>query len=398
MDDGDIDGQKTGTRRCGCESVHERIVTTSLIGDNNTDDDSIASGTSFFLISLVVFLVIVFGAVNFGTKNIEANLEGRAHATLVAAGFTDVEVEADGATVHLSGSISAEQSETTAFEAVSRLTGVSDVEGKLWPVFSGELDEIVVTGDAIVIEWDANSITVEGTVAAEERRVFIADALSGDFLTVDIEKLTILEGLEEETGWLGTTLGLLISLKATLVEGKMIVDPNGELLVVAGEVEGKDVRNELNAKVIEVGDQLGFDVNPAIRVLVIGPTEEEIEELQVDLDALIEGKVVEFETKSFDLTPKGVALLDEILFAIRKAPEVRLRIAGHTDSRGSDEENQQLSEDRAEAVLLYLVNAGESRDRFDVIGYGEDDPADTNETKEGRARNRRIVFIALEGT
>jgi outer membrane protein OmpA-like peptidoglycan-associated protein len=367
-------------------------------GDNNTDDDSIASGTSFFLISLVVFLVIVFGAVNFGTKSIEANLEGRAHATLLAAGFTDVEVEAEGATVHLSGSISTEQSETTAFEAVSRLTGVDSVEGKLWPVFSGELDEIVVTGDAIVIEWDANSITVEGTVAAEERRVFIADALSGDFLTVDIEKLTILEGLEEETGWLGTTLGLLISLKATLVKGKMIVDPNGGLLVVAGEVEGKDVRNELNAKVIEVGDQLGFDVNPAIRVLVIGPTEEEIEELQVDLDALIEGKVVEFETKSFDLTPKGVALLDEILFAIRKAPEVRLRIAGHTDSRGSDEENQQLSEDRAQAVLLYLVNAGESRDRFDVVGYGEDDPADTNETKEGRARNRRIVFIALEGT
>ena len=367
-------------------------------GDNNSDDDSIASGTSFFLISLVVFLAIVFGAVNFGTKNIEANLEGRAHATLLAAGFTDVAVEAEGTTVHLSGSISTEQSETTAFEAVSRLTGVNDVEGKLWPVFSGELDEIVVTGDAIVIEWDENSITVEGTVAAEERRVFIADALSGDFLTVDLEKLTILEGLDEESGWLGSTLGLVISLKPTLVEGKMIVDPNGKLLVVAGEVEGKDVRNELNAKVIEVGDQLGYDVNPAIRVLVIGPTEEDIEELQVDLDALIEGKVVEFETKSFELTPKGVALLDEILVAIRKAPEVRLRIAGHTDSRGSDEENQQLSEDRANAVLVYLVSAGESTDRFDVVGYGEIDPADTNDTKEGRARNRRIVFIALEGT
>jgi len=367
-------------------------------GDNNADDDSIASGTSFFLVSLVVFLVIVFAAVNFGTKNIEANLEDRAHATLLAAGFTDVEVEAEGATVHLSGSINTEQSETTAFEAVSRLTGVSGVEGKLWPVFSGELDEIVVTGDAIVIEWDENSITVEGTVAAEERRVFIVEALSGEFLAVDTEKLTILEGLEEETGWLGTTLGLLISLKATLSEGKMIVDPNGKLLVVAGEVEGKDVRNELNATVVEVGGQLGFDVNPAIRVLVIGPTEEEIEELQIDLDALIEGKVVEFETKSFDLTPKGVALLDEILVAIRKAPEVRLRIAGHTDSRGSDEENQQLSEDRAQAVLSYLVNAGESRDRFDVIGYGEDDPTATNETKDGRARNRRIVFIALEGT
>lgn len=366
-------------------------------GDNNPDDDSIASGASFFLVSFVVFLAIVFGAVNFGTKKVEANLEARAHATLVAAGFTDVEAEADGATVHLSGSISTDQVEATAFEAVTRLTGVRAVEGTLWPVFSGELDDIVVTGDAIVINWDETSITVEGTVAAEERRVFIVDALSGEFTTVNVESLTILEGLEEESGWLGTTLGLLISLKSTLPQGKMIVDPNGELLVVAGEVEGKDVRNELNAKVIEVGEQLGFDVNPAIRVLVIGPTEEEIEELQVDLDALIEGKVVEFETKSFDLTPKGVALLDEILVAIRKAPEVRLKIAGHTDSRGSGEENQQLSEDRAEAVLFYLVTAGELTERFDVIGYGEDDPADTNETKEGRARNRRIVFVALEG-
>ena len=135
-----------------------------------------------------------------------------------------------------------------------------------------------------------------------------------------------------------------------------------------------------------------------ILVEYIGPTEEEIEELQVDLDALIEVKVVEFETKSFELTPTGIALLDEILVALSKAPEVRIRITGHTDSRGSAEENQQLSEDRADAVLVYLVKSGQSRDRFEVIGYGEDNPADTNDTPQGRAHNRRIEFIALEGT
>jgi OOP family OmpA-OmpF porin len=178
----------------------------------------------------------------------------------------------------------------------------------------------------------------------------------------------------------------------------MIVDPNGELIVVAGEVVDRAIRNDLNAKVVEVGLQLGFDVNPAIRLLDLGPTIEEIEELQVDLDALIEGKVVEFETKSFELTPKGVALLDEIVIALGKAPEVRVGIAGHTDSRGSTEENQQLSEDRANAVLEYLVNAGESSNRFLVIGYGELKPADTTDTSEGRARNRRIEFTALEGT
>jgi OOP family OmpA-OmpF porin len=116
------------------------------------------------------------------------------------------------------------------------------------------------------------------------------------------------------------------------------------------------------------------------------------------LDELIEGKVVEFETKSFALTPKGVALLDEILLALSQAPEVRILIAGHTDSRGSDAENLQLSVDRANAVLDYLVAAGESKDRFDVIGYGEDLPTESNDTSAGRSRNRRIEFIALEGT
>jgi OOP family OmpA-OmpF porin len=366
--------------------------------DGSPQDDSITSTTSFFLISLIVFLAISFAAVNFGTKSVEADIEARAAVGLQAAGYTDVEVEANGATVHLSGSITTEQTESAAFEAVNRLAGIQAVEGKLWPVFVGELDEIVITGDAIRMDWDGGTIVVEGTIASEERRVFITDTLAVAFSSVDTELLSVLDGLQEEAGWLGTSLGLLIAVQPDLPIGRMIIDPNGELIVVAGEVLDKAVRNDLNARVVEVGSQLGFDVNPAIRLLDLGPTIEEIEELQVDLDALIEGKVVEFETKSFELTPKGVALLDEIVIALAKAPEVRVGIAGHTDSRGPTEENQQLSEDRGIAVLEYLVAAGESPDRFVVIGYGELKPADTNDTTEGRARNRRIEFTALEGT
>lgn len=215
---------------------------------------------------------------------------------------------------------------------------------------------------------------------------------------MDTDQLTVLEGLEEGPGWLGTSLGLLLTLQPTLEQGSMTIDPNGKLLIVSGDILGKDVRNELNAKVVEVGNQLGFDVIPAIRVIEVGPTEEEIEELQVNLDELIEGKVVEFEIKSFELTEKGVALLEDILMALAQAPEVRIEIAGHTDSRGTTEDNLQLSIDRANAVLDYLVAAGEEKDRFDVIGYGEANPADTNDTTQGRARNRRIEFTALEGT
>ena len=361
-------------------------------------DELITSGTSFVLLSLVFFLVISFAAVNFGTKRIEADLEARSQASLQAAGFSEVDVKASGATIHLSGSFTTDQTEETAFETVNALVGVNSVEGKLWPVSVDELDEIVVTGDSIEINWDGFTATVEGNVASEDRRTFVSDTLSDSFSRVDIEGLTVLEGLVEQPGWLGTTLGLLISIEPSLPAGKIIVDPNGELLVVGGDVEDKDLRNELNAKVTDTATQLGFSVVAAIRLLDLGPTVEEIEELQVDLDALIEGKVVEFETKSFELTEKGEGLLDEILEALRQAPEIRVQITGHTDDRGSEADNQLLSEDRADSVLTYLVANGESADRFDTIGYGESQPKESNSTTAGRARNRRIEFTALKET
>lgn len=366
--------------------------------DDEPYDDSITSGMSFFLLSLVAFLAISFGAITFGTQNIEEDLEARSAAMLRSAGFTEVDVRAEGATVYLSGSIDTNQSEQTAFSAVEGLTGVRTVEGKLWPVFSGELEDIVVTGDVIEINWTSGSVAVRGNVASEDRRVFVSETLAEAFTSVSIEELTVLEGLEEEPGWLGASLGLLLSLNETMHDGKMIVDPNGGLLIVGGEVETKEIRNELNAQVTEVAEQLGFKVNPAIRALKEEPTVEDIEELQVNLDALIAGKVVEFASKSFELTEVGENLLDEILAALAKAPEIRVRIEGHTDSRGSADANQQLSEDRANAVLAYLLTRGELAERFDVIGYGETDPTASNDTSDGRARNRRIEFVALEGT
>jgi OOP family OmpA-OmpF porin len=350
------------------------------------------------LISLTAFVALSFAAVYFGTQNIEADLEARSLQSLENAGFHDVEVEATGATILLAGSITTEQSEDDAISAVAALAGVRSVEGKLWPVFVGELEEIVITGDAMEIDWVGETAAVKGTVASQDRWTLVYETLVGTFPTLDLEDLTVLEGLKEESGWLGSTLGLLTSISPSLPSGMLIVDPTGELLVVSGEVEDKDVRNDLNARVAEAAADMGFKANPAIRWLDVGPSVEEIEELQVNIDELIEGKVVEFQTKSYELTDKGKELLDEILDALRQAPEVRVRIAGHTDDRGSESNNHQLSLDRANAVLGYLMASGESGERFEVIGYGESQPKESNSTNEGRARNRRIEFTALEGT
>jgi outer membrane protein OmpA-like peptidoglycan-associated protein len=74
---------------------------------------------------------------------------------------------------------------------------------------------------------------------------------------------------------------------------------------------------------------------------------------------------------------------------LKEYPNSRFSIEGHTDSDGSDELNQKLSEDRADAVKVYLEANGISSGRLSTKGFGESMPIDTNKTKAGKANNRR---------
>lgn len=73
-------------------------------------------------------------------------------------------------------------------------------------------------------------------------------------------------------------------------------------------------------------------------------------------------------------------------------PNMRIEIGGHTDAEGSESYNLRLSENRAKAVAEYLISKGVSEKRIQFKGYGKSCPIDTNETEEGRAKNRRVEF------
>ena len=75
---------------------------------------------------------------------------------------------------------------------------------------------------------------------------------------------------------------------------------------------------------------------------------------------------------------------------------MEIEISGHTDSKGSDDYNLQLSQGRADAVRQYLVDNGISEDRIISKGYGETVPLADNDTEEGRQTNRRVQFTVLE--
>jgi OOP family OmpA-OmpF porin len=89
-------------------------------------------------------------------------------------------------------------------------------------------------------------------------------------------------------------------------------------------------------------------------------------------------------------TAESVAILDQAIDTLKRNPDVRVEVDGHTDSIGSDAYNQKLSERRAKGVYDYLVAHGIDASRLDgPKGFGKTQPIDTNDTAEGRQRNRR---------
>ena len=99
-----------------------------------------------------------------------------------------------------------------------------------------------------------------------------------------------------------------------------------------------------------------------------------------------------FAFNSADINPDLAPLFDNAVLVMERNPALTVMIEGHTDSMGSAEYNMKLSERRALAVKDYMVKMGVDPSRMETVGFGESDPADTNDTEEGRAYNRRVEY------
>ena len=95
------------------------------------------------------------------------------------------------------------------------------------------------------------------------------------------------------------------------------------------------------------------------------------------------------------IDPDSHPIMDQIALALRKHRELeRIEVGGHTDNTGPRDFNMRLSRARARSVRQYLLGRGIPPGRLSAQGYGPDRPIGDNETDEGRAKNRRVEFIA----
>ena len=105
---------------------------------------------------------------------------------------------------------------------------------------------------------------------------------------------------------------------------------------------------------------------------------------------------VQFATAKAVINKDSFELLDEVVELLKKNPQIKLRIEGHTDTKGKPAKNLPLSKDRAKAVMDYLTKGGIDASRLSSEGYGQTCPIADNATEQGREKNRRTDFFLAE--
>jgi OmpA-OmpF porin, OOP family len=121
-------------------------------------------------------------------------------------------------------------------------------------------------------------------------------------------------------------------------------------------------------------------------------TAEAVKNCQADVDAVIKGKTIQFDSGAATLKPESVPLIEALAKELAQCDGTVVAVAGHTDATGNPADNQKLSETRAGTVVAELVNRGIPAGRLAPAGYGSTKPLQPGSGAAANAANRRIEF------
>ena len=223
-------------------------------------------------------------------------------------------------------------------------------------------------------------VLVSGTVPDEASKASVLAKLRevyGPELVVD--QISV-GGVSALTNWNGYVQKLITPELKQITRGQLKID--GNTVSLKGEVANEAQRQKI-ASSVATSLNPTYTVNNGLRV---PPPDQPL------LDGALANRTIEFESGKAALTPSGRAILDEMKVAILKLKGRKVDIIGHTDNQGLPALNQELSQARAEAVKAYLAGQGIKSELMSAFGGGADLPVASNNSTEGRARNRRIEF------
>ena len=177
--------------------------------------------------------------------------------------------------------------------------------------------------------------------------------------------------------------------KAESAKAKAIA--NSEATKIKAELIYRQATNILEEKpVVEITESMdSSDVVDNVAIVVDLSAEENIKRL-------LKKRKIEFRSGRNTLTRQGKNTVSKLADILKQYPEISIEIAGHTDSDGSEELNQKLSQARVDAVKEILVVQGINTDRLVAKGYGETKPLVPNTSKRNKRKNRRVEILIIQ--
>ncbi|MES1943702.1 outer membrane protein A precursor [Salinisphaera sp. PC39] len=182
-----------------------------------------------------------------------------------------------------------------------------------------------------------------------------------------------------------TKIGAAVGAVTGAVIGHQVNDEEGKYVGAAvGALAGAGVGRYMDKQHAELQERLAAE-----------QAREELYITRMGGNALRVGVASDysFAVDSAELSFEAQSTFDKIANVFKDYEKTAVHVVGHTDSTGSDEYNQKLSEKRASAVAKYLSSQGVSSSRMVTWGRGESEPIASNDTKAGRARNRRVDIV-----
>lgn len=207
-----------------------------------------------------------------------------------------------------------------------------------------------------------------------------------------VMRTRVVPGLPQ--GWSVRVLAAIEAL-SKLSNGAVIVDP--DRIQIRGNTGNTEASAEISRLLIDkLGQSANFDIDVTyVEQLdpVAGlPTPDEC---IGQIDAITAARKITFDPGSAQLTADTQPIIDDIADILKVCGDLPIRVAGYTDSQGREVMNQQLSQDRADAILTALRARRVPVSTFDAVGFGEENPIADNSTEEGREANRRIEFSLI---
>lgn len=277
-----------------------------------------------------------------------------------------------------------QEEESKYFELVlEKKNGIVEMNG----VFSNQSDADKIA-DLLDINKEGDykfedKVMIDENLVTELTKLIppFKDFFSDDSKIIVVNNEVILKGQLKDANY-KELLNTIIS--------RMNIDVKNEL---SDEIKVENIA--LNNEEQKIEEKIETNVVEEVVESKVVDVKSQIEELQSKINNLLQQRKITFERRSTELTTDSKSVVEDIAKILNEYSTFNLEVAGHTDSRGNDDLNKKISQDRANSVKKLLISFGVNENRINAVGYGEEFPIAKDDENGLSEINRRVEFNIL---